>query len=62
MINYTDQEFLDNYFDLTGFIWFEFENKRISMTEREAQLAPYRTRLFNLIKQGKVDDRFKLVK
>lgn len=63
MRTYTDQEFLDSYFDETGFIWWLFEIKEISNKEREEQLEPYRVRLHELIKQGKVhDDRFKLAK
>lgn len=61
MAEYSDQDFLDTYFDEIGFIWWEFENKKISMTERESQLQPYRTRLYKLIKEGKVDDKFRLV-
>lgn len=62
MYNYTDKEFLDSYFDETQFIWFLFEIKEISNKEREEQLEPYRRRLHELIKQGKVhNDKLRLV-
>lgn len=61
MIFHTDQEFLDEYFDLIAFIWWEFENKKISMKEREELLAPYRTRLHKMITKGIIDERFRMV-
>ena len=43
-----DIDFLDVYFDEVSFIWWEFENKHIGMSEREKLLAPYRSRLHQL--------------
>lgn len=57
----SDIEFLESYWEHRDFVWFEFENKKISMTEREELLKPYRERLHKLMKEGVINEQFRLV-
>ena len=51
MISKEDKEFLDSYFEEIAYIWQLFEQKRLSASQREQELMPYRKRLFDLRKK-----------
>jgi len=49
-----EQDFLDSYFEEVACIWWLFEQKEISRTKREEALMPYRKRLYDMHKEGKI--------